>query len=112
LCRTSQPVGHMRPSARAFVVPPTLRCRVAGRRLVLLDDAYVSGARSQSAAAALRRAAAASVVIVAVGRVLRPERVPAHAEFLVRRPPGDGGSLPTDPSRPCARCAQTAAGTE
>jgi len=112
LCRTSEPVGHMRPSARAFAVPPTLRRRVAGRRLVLLDDTYVSGARSQSAAAALRRAGASAVVIVALGRVLRPERVPAHAEFLRSLGPGVGRSLHADPGAPCARCVQAAAVTE
>jgi len=111
LCRTSEPVGHMRPSARAFAVPPTLRCRVADRRLILLDDTYVSGARSQSAAAALRRAGACSVVVVCLGRVLRPDRVQAHANFLSRRQPGNSGSLRADASGPCARCVQTPAGT-
>ena len=110
LCRTSEPVGHMRPSARAFGLPPTLRHRVDEKRLVLLDDTYVSGARSQSAAAALRRAGASSVVVVALGRVLRPDRVPAHAEFLRRHPPG--APPLTAASGPCARCVQTAAGTE
>jgi hypothetical protein len=112
LCRTSEPVGHMHPSARGFAVPPTLRCRVADRRLVLLDDTYVSGARSQSAAAALRRAGAASVVVVALGRVLRPDRVPAHAEFLSSGQHTAAGSLLAGPSEVCARCVQTVAGTE
>jgi hypothetical protein len=110
LVRTNEPVGHMRPSPRAFAVPPTLRCRVARRRLVLLDDTYVSGARSQSAAAALRRAGASSVVIVALGRVLRPDRVQAHAEFLSRWHLGDAPL--TDVSGPCCRCVQTAVLTE
>lgn len=112
LCRTGEPIGHMRPSARAFAVPPTLRGRVAGRRLALLDDTYVSGARAQSAAAALRRAGATSVVVVALGRVLRPDRVPAHAAFLGRRQGADPIAMPADPTGPCARCLQTAAGTE
>jgi glutamine phosphoribosylpyrophosphate amidotransferase len=110
LCRTREPVGHMHPSARAFAVPPTLRCRVSGRRLVLLDDTYVSGARAQSAAAALRRAGASSVVVVALGRVLRPDRVPAHAAFLRGQQRADLSV--TDVGRPCARCVQTAAVTE
>ena len=110
LYRTREPVGHMHPSARAFAVPPSLRCRVTDRRLVVLDDTYVSGARSQSAAAALRRAGASSVVVVALGRVLRPDRVSAHAEFIGGRQLGDL-SL-DDVGAPCARCVQTAAGTE
>jgi hypothetical protein len=112
LCRTGEPVGHMHPSPRAFVVPPTLRCRVAENRLLLLDDTYVSGARAQSAAAALRRAGASSVVVVALGRVLRPDRVPAHAEFLSRGQAGDSFAPLAGPTGPCARCVQTAAGTE
>jgi hypothetical protein len=112
LCRTREPVGHMHPSARAFTVPPTLRCRVADRRLVLLDDTYVSGARAQSAATALRRAGAASVVVVALGRVLRPDRVQAHAAFLGRRGCEDSETWLADPNGPCARCVQTAARTE
>jgi hypothetical protein len=102
----------MHPSGRAFAVPPTLRCRVTGKRLVLLDDTYVSGARSQSAAAALRRAGAASVVVVALGRVLRPDRVQAHAAFLSCRPPPGPESLLAASSGPCARCVQTPAATE
>lgn len=109
LARTCEPVGHMRPSARAFAAPPTLRTRVARRRVVLLDDTYVSGSRAQSAAAALRRAGAASVVVVVLGRVVRPDRVPAHDAFLRRLPPDDPfGSA----AEPCARCVQTTASTE
>ena len=109
LCRTREPVGHMHPSAHAFAVPPTLRTRVAGRRLVLLDDTYVSGARSQSAAAVLRRAGAASVVVVALGRVLRPDRVLAHAAFLSQH---HSDPLFAGPNGPCSRCVQRAARTE
>ena len=109
LCRTREPVGHMHPSAHAFAVPPTLRTRVAGRRLVLLDDTYVSGARSQSAAAVLRRAGAASVVVVALGRVLRPDRVLAHATFLSQH---HSDPLFAGPNGPCSRCVQRAARTE
>jgi hypothetical protein len=49
----------------------------------LLDDTYVSGARSQSAAAALQLAGGRPV-IAPLGRVLRPDRVLLHAEFLRR----------------------------
>ncbi len=103
----------MRPDAGAFAVPAEVSATVRGRRALLLDDTYVSGARAQSAAAALRRAGARSVVIVVVGRVLRPDRSPAHAAFLdaVRvQSPADAGSV-TLPAR-CCRCLQTGAGTE
>jgi glutamine phosphoribosylpyrophosphate amidotransferase len=113
LARSIEPIGHMRPSPRAFVVPPTLRGRVAGRRLVLLDDTYVSGSRAQSAAASLRRAGAAAVVIVVLGRVLRPDRIPAHRDFLCRMPPCSALGVEVGAEAgPCARCVQTAAPTE
>jgi hypothetical protein len=82
LRRSTGPVGPMRPNARAFSVAD--RASVRGARIVLLDDAYVSGARAQSAAAALRRAGARSAVIIPLGRVLRPDLVGAHAAYLAR----------------------------
>jgi hypothetical protein len=48
----------------------------------LLDDTYVSGSRAQSAAASLGHAGARSTLIVPLGRVLRPDRVPSHAEYV------------------------------
>jgi hypothetical protein len=113
---TSAPaaVGHMRPDARAFEVAPagtraeTVALR--GTSALLLDDTYVSGARSQSAAAALRRAGVATVVIVPVGRVLRPDRSAVHDAFLrAHRAPAttSPGSV-----QPCARCIQVPASTE
>jgi hypothetical protein len=77
------PVGHMRPHPAAFTVPPTDRALLRGARVLLLDDTYVSGARSQSAAAALQQAGARTV-IGPLGRVLRPDRVALHADFLRR----------------------------
>lgn len=107
--RTGEPVGHMHPSIRAFAVAPRLRSVVAGRRVVLLDDTYVSGSRAQSTAASLRRAGAASVVILVLGRVLRPDRVPAHADFLSALRPA---AALDHVDRPCGRCVQTTAPTE
>jgi hypothetical protein len=112
LARSRAPVGHMRPDASAFEVPAAARGAVGGRGAVLLDDTYVSGARAQSAAAALRSAGARAVVIVALGRVLRPDRSPAHADFLRRariQPEADAGD---DAARRCCRCVHTGAATE
>jgi hypothetical protein len=78
------PVAHMWPHAAAFIVTPAGGDGVRGARALLLDDTYVSGARSQSAAAALRRAGARTV-IAPLGRVLRPDRVARHVEFLGRQ---------------------------
>jgi hypothetical protein len=77
------PVGHMRPHPAAFMVPPADRAALRGARVLLLDDTYVSGARSQSAAAALQLAGARTV-IGPLGRVLRPDRIALHADFLRR----------------------------
>jgi hypothetical protein len=78
------PLAHMRPQARGFTVQDG-SVAVEGRRVLLLDDLYVSGSRAQSAAATLRLAGARAVVVAPLGRVLRPGRVPAHRAFLVRQ---------------------------
>ncbi len=78
----SPPVAHMRPHPAAFHLGAPGRYLDCGVRVLLLDDTYVSGARAQSAAAALHLAGIRSVVIAPVGRVLRPDRVDAHAHFL------------------------------
>jgi hypothetical protein len=80
----SPPVGHMRPDPAAFSLHAQGKAAVAGARVLLLDDTYVSGARAQSAAAALQRASARATVIAPLGRVLRPDRVALHADFLLR----------------------------
>ena len=111
LGRTETPIGHMRPDLRAFGVPGALEPTVAGRRALLLDDTYVSGARAQSAAAALRRAGARSVVIVVAGRVLRPDRSAVHDAFLDRHQRDGDVELGIVPDL-CCRCVQTGAPTE
>jgi hypothetical protein len=78
------PLAHMRPDAAAFCLRVSDRPGAADAHILLLDDTYVSGARSQSAAAALRQAGARSTLIVPIGRVLRPDRVALHADFLRR----------------------------
>jgi hypothetical protein len=59
---------------------------VAGRRVLLVDDALVTGARLQSAAAALRAAGATVVAGVVLGRLVLPGN--ATAERLWRRQRG------------------------
>jgi hypothetical protein len=95
-------IGHMRPNAGAFSVPPAWRGVVRGARVLLLDDTYVSGSRAQSAAAALRLAGARAALIAPVGRVLRPDRSAVHAAFLDAHPTGAGH---------WARCQAGQAGT-
>lgn len=54
----------------AFEVPPAARPRLAGRRLVLVDDVYTSGATASACARALKRAGAASVEVLCWARVV------------------------------------------
>jgi hypothetical protein len=90
LRRGEGPIGHMRPNAAAFAVPPSGRPELRGSRVLLLDDTYVSGSRAQSAAAALRLAGATSTLIVPLGRVLRPARFRAHAALVDAAPARHG----------------------
>jgi hypothetical protein len=113
LVRSAAPVAHMQPDVTAFRVPASMQHRIDGRRVLLLDDTYVSGARSQSAAAALRTSGARAVVIVALGRVLRPDRSALHAGFLVQHRRSHGGPVGVHPPLDrCSRCVQTPALTE
>jgi len=104
MIRQSAPIGHMHPHPKGFSVPPRRRQHVCGARVLLMDDTYVSGARSQSAAAALRANGARSVIVLPLARLLRPDRVPDHAAFLAQAKTGTR----------CARCVltQVGAGTE
>ncbi|WP_052341847.1 ComF family protein [Salinarimonas rosea] len=72
---TRTQVGLTRPQraqnlAGALVVPKALRPRVAGRRVVLVDDVLTTGATAEAAARALRRAGAARVDVLAFARVV------------------------------------------
>jgi predicted amidophosphoribosyltransferase len=71
-------VGHLRAARRGYVVSASIGRRgLRGRRILVLDDTVVTGARAQSAAAALRAGGARVSGILAVGRVLG-----THAPWL------------------------------
>lgn len=63
-------VGHRQPALDAYQAD---RC-VAGKRILVVDDVYTSGAHLQSAAAVLHDAGAASVVALVIGRYDRRAR--------------------------------------
>jgi len=60
----------------AFRVPSERRADVAGRRLVLIDDVWTSGAASDACARTLLRAGASQVDVVVFARVVDAVRAP------------------------------------
>lgn len=70
-------LGHNKADDEGFItVLP-----VTGKRVLLVDDTYTSGARVQSAASCLQLAGATVPAIVVVGRVITPGWGPHVAEF-------------------------------
>lgn len=68
LQRTAASLGHNQPNKDAFIATEGLR----GRRILLLDDVYTSGARAQSAAYALRQVGAEVAALCVIGRRYNP----------------------------------------
>lgn len=56
----------------AFTVPPPARQRITGKRLVLVDDVWTTGATVNACGRALLKAGAAKVAAVTFARVVRP----------------------------------------
>lgn len=61
----------------AFVVAPRWRGRIAGKRVVLIDDVLTSGATAEACTDALFAAGAASVDVLAAARTPPPRATPA-----------------------------------
>ena len=70
--------GGLQPARPGRDAPSPVRARSSSTTPMSV------AARSQSAASALGRAGARSTLIVPIGRVLRPDRVALHADFLRR----------------------------
>ncbi|NNG02674.1 MAG: ComF family protein [Inquilinus sp.] len=63
-------VGRAANVRGAFAVPQAVRARIAGRRLLLVDDVMTTGATVEACARALRRAGAAHVDVIVLARVV------------------------------------------
>ena len=81
LKRGSSEIGHRRPNAQLFEPASA----VTGRRVLLLDDVFTTGARSQSAASTLRNAGALVPLVVAVARRVNPDWRPAVRQWWDRQ---------------------------
>jgi len=74
-------IGHLRANRQGFrLIGP-----VAGRRVLVFDDTYTSGACAQSAAAALAGAGAEVVAIVPIGRLVHPDHNRATGALWARQ---------------------------
>jgi ComF family protein len=61
--------GRRRNVAGVFAVPPGWRSRVAGKRILLVDDVLTTGATAEGCARALKAAGAARVDVAVIARV-------------------------------------------
>jgi adenine/guanine phosphoribosyltransferase-like PRPP-binding protein len=70
LVRGPAPMAHLRAARQGFTLRPGVDRRwCRGRKVAVVDDSLVTGARAQSAAAALRLGGAEVVGVVALGRL-------------------------------------------
>jgi predicted amidophosphoribosyltransferase len=68
--------GRRTNVAGAFAVPARWRSKVAGRRILLVDDVLTTGATAESCALALKVAGAACVDVAVIARVGQLTRRP------------------------------------
>ncbi|MGH6886399.1 MAG: ComF family protein [Geminicoccales bacterium] len=64
---------RQRNVAGAFALAPDAKRKIAGRRLLLIDDVVTTGATAAACARVLKRGGAAEVDLLALARVVRPQ---------------------------------------
>lgn len=78
-----KPEERQRNVRAAFRVPPAMKDKIAGKRVVVVDDVYTTGATVGAVARILKRAGAAEVSVLTFARVLPHDL-------------GEGGFLPSE----------------
>jgi hypothetical protein len=86
-------VGHLRPSYDAFVVDGDC----GGRRVLVLDDTWTTGAHARSAAAAVSRAGATVAGILVIGRAVDPRAAVGVGEWWDRTVARQARDIATEP---------------
>ena len=67
--------GRRRNVQGAFALRPGMEARIQGRRMLLIDDVFTTGATADACARALRRAGSGPVDVLTLARVVRPGQV-------------------------------------
>ncbi|URW76222.1 ComF family protein [Sphingomonas donggukensis] len=75
--------GRTKAVAGAFAVAPQRRAEVKGKRVVLVDDVFTTGATARACAAVLMRAGATSVTILCWARVVAEDDAAEVAELTL-----------------------------
>ncbi len=68
--------GRRRNVQGAFKVPKRARKRIEGRRILLVDDVFTTGATAEACATALKKGGAAFVDVLTIARVVAPRPTP------------------------------------
>ena len=94
-------VDHLQPAADSFV--PVGASTVAGRRVLVIDDSWVTGSRALSAVMALKATGATVAGVFVLGRLVDPSASPSSRSWWAMfcagtRPYGRPADRPCTPS--------------